>query len=254
MANLVLLASNAGILGAASSEGHEPKRAANQLNAQRIVLVEPVPAGTAPRNRAGAAAVETPAPGSPETAPTATPASAVPAAAGATVDGVAAIDAAGAQTRIALQCVEIGNFNEADAARFAVLAAPLAPGDRLARRSVQEVERYIVYIPPLADRDAVERKSAELRRLGVTDFFIFNDNSDLRNGISLGLFKTAESADQHLATLLRRGVRSAKIAARVGAGSKTVFQLRGLDAQGEAAFTRIQASFPRQETRSCSPA
>lgn len=229
VANIAVLASNTGLLGTGSSDGHEPKRAANQLNAQRIVLVDPALTGSAATMPAAitggiepAAMAEVPAP----VVATATP-------------------------EVAVQCVEIGNFDAAEASRFEPLAAPLAPGDRLSRRSVQEVERYIVYIPPLADKENADRKAAELRRLGVSDFFVFNDNSDLRFGISLGIFKSAEAAAQQLAILTRKGVRSAKIAARVAATSKTAFQLRGLDPQGQAALTRIQASFPRQETRSC---
>lgn len=238
--NFALLASNAGILGAGNSDGHEPRRMANQLNAQRIVLVDPVLTGSAATRPAATGGASASASGATESA--ALPGVPAPAL---------AVSTTAAAAGPALACIEIGNFDAAEAIRFEPLATSLAPGNQLSRRSVQEVERYIVYIPPLADKESADRKGAELRRLGVDDFFVFNDNSDLRFGISLGIFKSAEAAAQHLATLGRKGVRSAKIAARLGAASKTAFQLRGLDPQGQAALTRIQASFPRQETRSC---
>ena len=236
-ANLVMLASNAGGLGAGGKDGHEPNRAATQLNSQRIVLIDPAPNGATAGSPAGQPGAATATAAVPEVA--------------ASVPG--SVAAAGAPADAALQCAEIGNFDTAEATRFENLISPVVSGDRLTRRSVQEIERYIVYIPSLGDKESADRKAAELRRIGVDDFFVFNENTDLRFGISLGLFKTAEAANQHLTTLTRKGVRSARVAARVGANSKTAFQLRGLDPQGQAALTRIQASFPRQETRGCSP-
>lgn len=230
-ANVVLYAYNAGALGSGSSDTREPGRAATELDAQRIRLIDPatrlqpatdadVTGKAAAGANAGAAAVATP------------------------MAAVSAAPNVGA-------CIEIGNFDVTDARRFDLQLAPLVLKNRLTQRKLQEVERYIVYIPPLADKASADRKAAELRQLGIDDFYLFGDNSDMRLGISLGMFKTAEAANLHLANLATKGVRSAIVAGRGLPGNRVAFQLRGLSPAEQASVTKIRSGFPRQEARAC---
>ena len=238
-ANCGLLVYNAGYLGADSTAGREPERLTDQRNAQNIRLLAPDPGAPVPT-----LALVTP-PGAQSASAAVTSATSASVGTGA---AVLTTDAGPAQ------CIEIGNFDVAEARRFDQQIATLGPGVRLTRRSVQEIERYIVYIPPLADKDSAERKAGELRRLGIADFYIFNDDSALRHGISLGVFKSAEAARVQLASLTQKGVRSARIAPRPAAISKTAYQLRDLDAPAQAALAKIRSAFPRQENRACAPA
>lgn len=145
-------------------------------------------------------------------------------------------------------CSEIGNFDMAEAQRFESRLASLALGERLTRRPIPDNSRHIVYIPPLANKEAADKKAAELRKFGVEDFFVIQDNSALQWGISLGVFKTEEAARNHLAALSKQGVRSAK----VGTGSNRVaFQLRGVDAAVKDNVGKVSADFPRQQWREC---
>ena len=276
--NLGLAGHNAGYLGGGSLEGREPARVTSQINADRIRRVEtaPVPAApTAPASAptpplvpGAAAPAASTSPTSPDTALLSVTAS-DNASAGKPdlAQGRLAIKAAsqesGRETSrevsrevsndTSASCIEVGNFDAADGRRFEAQLARLALGERLARRSVQELERHIVYIPPAPDKEGAERKAAELRRLGIDDFYVIQDNTDLRWGISLGMFKTSEAARLHLANLALKGVRTARIAARPG-NNKTAFQLRGLDAAGRATLAQIRLGFPRQDTRACPPA
>lgn len=246
LANCSLYACNAGYLGADSSVGREPARMATQINPQAIRLLGS-PGQLASVPEAGKAeAAGSPVPTVPLVAPPQTEQAAA-AEMGVTTTSVAVPTAP-------LQCIEIGNFDVADARRFDQQIAVLALGERLVRRSVQEIERYIVYIPPLADKESAERKAGELRRLGVNDFYVFNENTALRWGISLGVFKTAEAARVQLATLAQKGVRTAKVSPRPAAVPKSVYQLRGLDAEAQAALAKIGQAFPRQQNRTCAPA
>lgn len=251
LANCSLYACNAGYLGADGTAGREPARVANQLNAPSIRLIAPPGQPAAGSSTGAGAGKSAPGDGAPvPTVPLAPPPGPqqVPAAAiGVSASGVAA-------TAGPLQCVEIGNFDVADARRFDQQLAALALTGRASHRSVQDIERYIVYIPPQGDKENAERKAGELRRLGVNDFYVFNNNSELRWGISLGVFKTAEAARTQLASLAQKGVRTAKIAPQPGSVRKTAYQLRGLDADAQAALAKIRAAFPRQEERACAPA
>lgn len=158
-------------------------------------------------------------------------------------------DAAPVTTAAVTACTEVGAFDEAEAKKFETQLAGLSLGDRLTRRTITDGTRYIVYIPPLANKEAADKKGAELKRLGVEDFFVIQDNSALQFGVSLGVFKTEEAAKKHLADLNQKGVRTAKIAAH---GGKVAFQLRGLDAAAQAGLQKISESFPRQDVHECS--
>lgn len=151
-----------------------------------------------------------------------------------------------------LACTEIGNFEATEAKNFEAKLAALTLGDRLSRRQIQENARFIVYIPPLANKEAADKKGGELKRLGVDDFFVITEHTALQWGISLGIFKSEEAARNHLAALNQKGVRSAKVAPHNAVAPKVAFQFRRLDAATKANLDKIRATFPRQEARACS--
>ncbi len=153
-----------------------------------------------------------------------------------------------------LACTEVGNFDTAEAKKFETQLATLSLGDRLTRRSIPENVRHMVYIPPLANKEAADKKAGELKRLGVEDFFIIQDNSPLQWGISLGIFKSEEAARNQLAALNQKGVRSARVGAHTPIATKVAFQLRGLDGAAKNRVAKIKEGFPRQELRECSAA
>lgn len=150
-----------------------------------------------------------------------------------------------------LACTEIGNFGPEDARRFSAEVASLSLGDRVKQRALQEVANHMVYIPPQADKEGAEKKASELRKLGVDDFFIIQDSSNLRWGISLGVFKHEEAARTHLASLSQKGVRSARIGQRTVTSSQVAYQIRDLDEETKAALDKIKAGFPKQAARKC---
>lgn len=148
-------------------------------------------------------------------------------------------------------CTEIGNFPLAVASRFEAQIAALALGERQSRRNLREVASYMVYIPSQGDQAGAQKKVEELRRRGVSNFFVMQDSSDLRWGISLGVFKTDARAQKQLAELRQQGVLSARIGTRSVATGKVAFQMRDLDPASAAALGRIAADFPEQQLRSC---
>ena len=72
---------------------------------------------------------------------------------------------------------------------------------------------------------------------------------DMRNAISLGIFKTRGAAETHLAELVRQGVRSARIIGRGESAAKIAFQLRGLDDATVAAAAKLANTEPHD----CAP-
>ena len=207
--------------------GHEPARMKNQLHPDRIRLLPATASAPAPASDAPAAPV-------PPVAPVAL-------AAGAAAATAAAPGA----------CLELASFTTAEAGRFEARMAELGLADRVSRREVPTPSSYMVMIPPQGSREAADAKTEELRRLGITDSFIIQDNSPRRWGIALGTFRTEEAAQSHLATMSRRGVRTARVE-QFGTGpARIAIQLRGLEAAAEAQVSRARAEFPRQEAQGC---
>lgn len=211
LANTALAAYQLGYLDTLLPNGHEPTRLQRQIEPQRLRVV-------------------------PEPKPEAEPA----AAAGDAQPEVAA----------AAACLEVGNFSQEEAQRFAAQLGELAASAE--RQALQEVASHMVYMPPQQDRAAAERKAAELRALGIDDFFIIQDNSSMRWGISLGVFKTEEGARTHLAQLSDKGVRSARIGQRSVTSSQIAFRFRGIDPAARTVIEQAKAGFVRQEVRECS--
>lgn len=276
LANGALLAYQQGYFETLFPSGREPARIKNQINADKLKLEKPPeaepaqneaatpPASVAPATQAAPATPGTTTPSTPAAppppAPTAPAAPAPPAASepapasAAPIPGArtVALDATKPAAKpVVLVCAEIGNFSPAEAKRFSAQLAPLSLGPKVTQRQVQEVATHMVYIPPQVDKEAAEKKAGELRRLGVEDFFIIQDNSSLRWGISLGVFKMEEAARAHLANLNQKGVRTARIGQRSVSTNLVAFRLRDLDAESRDALQKIRAGFARQEMRSC---
>jgi len=238
--NCVLFGLQRGYLGANAAERREPQRLAQQLRPEALALL---PANS--EKLVAPVRVQEPPAAAPESA-AATPAATTPAAPDAAVVAAAA--------PVAPSCTEVGSFNAADAQRFSRQLASLNLGDKAAQKLSQDVTSHMVYIPPQDGREGAERRTAELRRLGVGDFYVIPDsfpNPALRSGVSLGIFRTEEAAKAYIGQLIAKGVRSARIIARRSGAGKQVFQLRDLSPDARAALNRIKADFPEQEIRSC---
>ena len=148
--------------------------------------------------------------------------------------------AATAPSQQPLACLEWGSFGQDDRARAAAALAKLGLGDKLSQRD--SGDGFRVYIPPLKTKAEVDKKASELRALGITDFYIVQDEEPLRNAISLGAFKTEEAANNHLAQLRLKGVRSAIIGPRGVTGS--VFVIRDPGDAIAAKIAELKAEFP----------
>lgn len=213
--NAALFAYGRGYLGHFSGNEREPERLLNQLNADKLAII--------PAEKANAASVAAVAstPSAPDVKPEA--------------------------------CVEIASFVLADARRFESQLEPLKLGDRQSRHNLPgtEVSSYIVYIPPQGSKEAADKKAGELRALGISNYFIMSDNSPLRWGISLGVFKTEGAAQNQLAALMKQGVRTARVAPRMSGSKLLAFQFRDVDADLKARLENIRAGFPNAELRTC---
>jgi SPOR domain len=153
------------------------------------------------------------------------------------------------------KCLEWGSFTLADAARAEKALEPLALGERLAQRRTEETAAWWVFIPPQSGnaRQAALRKAADLKSLGVRDYFIVQEEGPNHWAVSLGVFRSEEAAQARLAALRDQGVRSARIGARETQVAKVWLQVKGVDAPLETKLRDAARQIAGSELRECVP-
>ncbi|MES2318772.1 MAG: SPOR domain-containing protein [Pseudomonadota bacterium] len=213
--NAALFAFGRGYLGNFKPSEREPQRIARQIGTDKLVLL----------SAAGASALKPAAPVAPPP--------------------VAPVEAA--------TCTEIGHVAERDARRLDKLLEPLDLGEKLSKTevTVQEISSYMVMIPPLGSKDAADKKAAELKERGVSNYFIMNDSSAAKWAISLGVFKSETAAQTLLAALVKQGVSGAKMVGRPSAATRLAYRFRNIDADAKVKLDAIAAKFDDLDTRSC---
>lgn len=203
------------------AESHQPERLAQQKNTAQIKLVS-----------ADVATVPPPAP-----APAPVP---------------IAVSAPAPAPKMAetTMCMELGLFQPSELTKVESKLSTLSFGNRQIRQNARDLTTSMIFIPPLASKEAADKKASELIHLGVHDFFIIQDQSDLRWGISLGVFKSEEAAKQVLATLASKGVRSARLGTRP-MRDKFKYVFKNVTSAEKTGLDKLAADFPGQELRVC---
>jgi hypothetical protein len=156
-----------------------------------------------------------------------------------------------AASRRGVACIELGPVAAADATRAEEAAGALAGGLKVSQRRVDEAARWWVYIPPLPTRAAANQRVAELKKQGVDDSSLINDDPVWRNAISLGVFSSEDAASRRVDELKRRGVRGAQAAPREGRGTRVYVQLRDAPEPVRLRFVELKDGFPGADVREC---
>ena len=148
-------------------------------------------------------------------------------------------------------CAEWGGFSVAESPRAEQVLEPLALGARLSQRRSEEKAGWWVFIPPQGNRAAAQKKTAELKSLGIDDYFILQEESSMRWAVSLGVFSSEEAAKTRLEALRAKGVRSAQTGERETLVTKIWLQVRGADAALQAKLKEFAKALPGTEVRDC---
>jgi hypothetical protein len=146
-----------------------------------------------------------------------------------------------------LICLEWGDFSGSDLTRATDALSVLQLADKISQRQIERDIGYWVYIPPLKNKAAVNRKIAELKALGVREYFVVQIAGHWLNAISLGVFKTRDAAQNFLHVLRTKGVRTARVGERASKLKTTIFKLNRVDAGTEVKLNAIQKDFAGSE-------
>lgn len=106
-------------------------------------------------------------------------------------------------------CLQTGVLDEALLPKLRTAATEALPQGSWWLENAVVPARWIVYMGQYPDNEVLEKKKAELRTRRVS--FQALNNPALQPGLSLGSYPTQEQADQALADLGTRGIRTARV-------------------------------------------
>lgn len=230
-----------------SGLGDQEVQAQPALNSDMIRLITPSrsqPAAVLPPSRA--TAMTPPASAPVAVLPAAAPVAAPPKAASKT-DHPADVAATWIANPGSTVCMEWGEFSGPDLARATAALSAMQLAGKLSQRQVELDRGYWVYFPPLGNKAAVNRKIAELKALGISDYFVVQAPGHWQNAISLGVFKTRVAAQNYLHGLNGKGVHTARVGERAGKLKATIFMLDRVDAGTVTKLTDLQKNFDGSE-------
>ena len=160
---------------------------------------------------------------------------------------VPALASAPASTQ--LSCMEWGEFSGADLQRAEKTLAEQKLADKAKQHTVEALSGYWVYIPPMQNPAQIKMKIAQLKKFNIEDYFVIKEAGVWKNSISLGIFKSNDSAKNYLAKLQEQGVKSAKIGPRTTKLKLTVFVLSRLDSGNASKLASLSKDFPDSELK-----
>lgn len=145
-------------------------------------------------------------------------------------------------------CLEWGPFGEAERVRALADVEPLALGRLLTQRRIDGAGAFWVYLPPFPTKAAADKRAGELRVAGIKDVFVV-DGGGQRFAISLGVFRTEDAANTHLADVARQGVVGARVAPRPQPAAQTMLVIRDPQQPVIARLRELSPAYPAAEVR-----
>lgn len=163
------------------------------------------------------------------------------------VDEVRRVDVAGAGAR-PVECLQAGPLDEA---QLAPLRSALAswPSGTWTVESTVEPARWIVYMGRYPNIEALNKKKAELRYLGVS--FQTPLNPALEQGLSLGGFKNEDEANDFLSGLAQRGVRTARVVVERPELGGQLLKLAAIDDALRSRVEELRPALAGKSLRAC---
>jgi len=151
--------------------------------------------------------------------------------------------------RVAGVCLEWGLLAGAEAARADAAVARLELPQVLMQRAVANAGGYWVYLPPLKTQPEIDKRVAALKSRGVQDFYIVQEPGQWHNAISLGIFKSEETARNMAAKLRSEGVRDVAFERRENLLKQIAYFVREPGEDTVAKLTALQRDFPGTEVK-----
>lgn len=149
------------------------------------------------------------------------------------------------------ECLLLADVPADDLARLEALVKEKYPAFRAEHSMTAPSPSFWVFIPPQTNKADAERKASELKKLKVPEFFVVQEAGANRFAISLGIFSSREAAEERLADLRSKGVRSAKVGEREAKGGSGSLEIRGPGNEFDGLRQALAEWAPKNKPASC---
>ena len=149
----------------------------------------------------------------------------------------------------ATECLQVGIFNEEQTVVLKERLASALPAGSWQLESALEPAKWLVYMGKYNSADAVSKKQSELRGLGVS--FEALTLATLEPGLSLGSFDTRADAEQAMARITKKGVKTAKVVQERAELSGQRLKLAAVDAELRSQLDAIKPQLAGKAFKSC---
>ncbi len=139
-------------------------------------------------------------------------------------------------------CLEAGPFSDVEIAAALAAAKDALPDAGLADVKTDKSGTWMVYMGRYADREALARKEAELKRRNLP-YDLVRDTAALAPGLSLGRFEERNAAVNALNQFALQGIRTARVIEVAPATSSHLLRIENADAAlaAQAAALKLAA-------------
>jgi SPOR domain len=145
-------------------------------------------------------------------------------------------------------CLEWGPISDADRARALASLDPLDLGKLISQKKVEVITNYWVFIPPMPNKAAADKRVADLKAQGVRDV-VAMDGGPQRFAISLGVFRSEDAAQARLAAVQAQGVTLAQVGPRAQSVQQSMLVVRDPPAPAVIRMRELQGEFQGSEIK-----
>ncbi|HEY0820478.1 MAG TPA: hypothetical protein VGD46_16950 [Rhizobacter sp.] len=122
-----------------------------------------------------------------------------------------AVTLAAVSTEAPPACLEAGPYTPAQIAAAEGVLQTVLPAGSWASLKTEAPAVWIVYMGKYSNRESMQKKADELRRLKIPFEELRNGSPELEGGLALGRYDNRAAADKALAEVTQRGVRTARV-------------------------------------------
>ena len=156
-----------------------------------------------------------------------------------------------AQVPEAANCLEIGEFDAANAKLFENKIKSVLPTGSFEKFHARHPSSYMVYLPAAQNKKAAEIRIAELQKKGISNYFLITNGKQFKHAISLGIFKHEETAKNLVAQLHKLGFEDSDIHVRTRQAEPASYRISHPDSKQQEQLDIILAGFPQASKNEC---
>lgn len=146
-------------------------------------------------------------------------------------------------------CLEWGGFGREEGERARARLESDGLGGKVSTRTGEPPTSFWVYLPPAPSREETNRRIEALKAKGLADYFVVQDPGRWRNALSLGLFRSEESAQKFLDEVRAKGFDYAELREGGPKAEALTLVIRDPTDAEAARVAAMRADFPGTELK-----